>query len=136
MKRNRAKKLLVLFEIGRDLEQSLKSIAIIQGRELPAVIANLAEIMLDAMAKEPRVLMRLREKGDENPACFEHVGLASKHYRLAMELASACGLSVSDFFSRLLAIGVEYYPKAASAKKEEIISAIRTDCVFRFSRLA
>ena len=136
MAKRAQKKLLVLFEIGRGLEQSLKSIAIMQDRELSAVIANLIELMLDAVAKEPRVLMRFREKGSENPACFEHVGLAGKHYRLAMELASACGLSVSDFFCRLLAIGVEYYPKAGSVKKEEIISAIRVDCVLRFSRLA
>lgn len=107
-----------------------------QNKELSAVIANLAEMMLDAMAREPRVLMRFREKGGEEPSCFEHVGLAGKHYRFAMQLASACGLSTSDFFSRLLAIGVEYYPKAASVKKEEIISAIRVDCVLHFSRLA
>jgi hypothetical protein len=129
-------KKLILFEVSHSIDESLKSIAIIQGRSVSVVIAILAECVLDAVAKEPRVLIRFREYRGEKPTCFEDVGLTGKHFRLSMQLASACGLTVSEFFCRLLAVGIEFCPKSGSWNKEEIISAIRADCVIRFSRLA
>jgi len=129
-------KKLVLFEIGHSTEEALKRIAILQNREISAVIAILTEVVLDAVAKEPRVLIRFRAKRNESPTCFEHAGLAGKYYHLAMQLASACGLTHSEFFDRLLAVGVEYCPKSGAWKKEDIVSAISADCVIRFSRLA
>lgn len=92
--------------------------------------------MLDAIAKEPRVLMSLKRRRVGESERFEYVALKPKHYRFATQLARACGFSFSEFFDRLLAVGVGYYPKAGTAKKEEIVSAIRTDCIIQFSRLA
>lgn len=131
----RAKK-LVVFQIGHSTGEALKSLAILQGREVPAIIADLTELVLDAVAKEPRVLIRLVNKTGEKPTCFAHVALTGKYFRIAMELRSACGLGVSDFFDRLLAVGIEFYPTYGKRKKEEIISAIRAGCVIRLSHLA
>jgi hypothetical protein len=131
----RARK-LVMFDADHGTDEALKSIAIMQEREVPAIIAILIELMLDAVVKEPRVLIRLRSETGGKSTCFEHVALAGKYFRLATQLSSACGLTISVFLNRLLAVGIEYYPKDGKRKKEEIVSAIRADCIIRFSRLA